>query len=224
MLSEPAGGSDMALKLENTFVVAAPVEPTWRSLLDLPSVARCLPGATIEPGEDEATYSGTMRVKLGPVTMDYRGVARIASTDEAARTTVLSVEGRETRGQGSVTATITNRLAPEDGGTRVIVETELSVTGRPAQFGRGLMQDVAASMLGDFARCLSERLAGQEADGASAPAAPAPAAVPAQARPEPLSLTGVVGGVLGRRLARVTRLAAVGRLLRRLAARRGTRP
>jgi carbon monoxide dehydrogenase subunit G len=213
----------MALKLENTFVVAAPIEPTWRSLLDLPGVAGCLPGATIEPGDEEATFQGSMRVRLGPVTMDYRGVARIAELDEASRTAVLTVQGRETRGQGSASATITNRLAEEDGGTRVTVETELSVTGRPAQFGRGIMQDVASSMLAEFARCLSEKISREEGGSAAQPAAePAPAAASGE-RPQALDVTGAVGGVLGRRLARMTGLAALARLLTRLTGRGGRR-
>jgi carbon monoxide dehydrogenase subunit G len=214
----------MALKLENTFVVTAPIEPTWRCLLDLPGVAGCLPGATIEPGDEEATFQGSMRVRLGPVTMDYRGVARIAELDEASRTTVLTVQGRETRGQGSASATITNRLAEEDGGTRVTVETELSVTGRPAQFGRGIMQDVASSMLAEFARCLSEKISRGEGgeSPAQATAEPAPAAASGE-RPQALDVTGVVGGVLGRRLARMTGLAALGRLLARLTGRGGRR-
>jgi len=152
----------MALKLENEFVVVAPVEPTWRTLLDLERVAGCLPGATIQRTEEPGTYAGSMRVKLGPVSMSYRGTAKLESVDEAAHTAVIAVQGKETRGQGSASATIRNHLVDEGGATRVHVETELSVTGRPAQFGRGIMQDVAASMLADFARRLSELLA---ADG-----------------------------------------------------------
>jgi carbon monoxide dehydrogenase subunit G len=210
----------MALKLENTFVVAAPIGPTWRTLLDLPGVAGCLPGATIEPGEEEGTYAGSMRVKLGPVTMSYSGVARITEVDEATRTAVLSVQGRETRGQGTASATITNRLVEQDGGTQVTVETELSVTGRPAQFGRGIMEDVASSMLADFARCLSETIARAGSDGAApaptgVPDSPASAAGP-ERRVETLDLTGTVGGVLRRQLARITGIAALGRVIGRV--------
>lgn len=191
----------MALKLENEFVVAAPIEPTWRTLLDLARVAGCLPGATIEPGDEEGSFRGSMRVKLGPVTMDYKGTARIEQIDEAGRVAVFSVQGKETRGQGSASATIRNRLVEEDGSTRVLVETELSVTGRPAQFGRGIMQDVAASMLGDFAKRLSQMMA-----GASAPeqAAEAPAAGGVE-QPEALALGGTLWRVI---LGRVTGLFA----------------
>src|SRR4051812_46992521 len=131
----------LALKLENEFVVDAPVGPTWKTLLDLERVAGCLPGATIEPVGADGTYKGSMRVKLGPMSMNYAGTAKLESVDESEHTAVFAVHGKETRGQGSATATIRNRLVPEGNTTRVVVETELSVTGRPAQFGRGIMQD-----------------------------------------------------------------------------------
>jgi carbon monoxide dehydrogenase subunit G len=184
----------VALRLENEFVVAAPIEPTWATLLDLERVAGCLPGATIEASEEPGTYQGSMRVKLGPVSMNYKGTARIESVDEKSHTAVFVVAGKETRGQGSASATIRNHLVEEGGSTRVLVETELSVTGRPAQFGRGIMQDVAASMLGDFSKRLSEMMA---ADGAPEPAAaPAVAPVPPSPRAEPEALK--VGGVVGK--------------------------
>src|SRR5438034_763724 len=117
-----------------------------------------------------------MRVKVGPVSMSYAGTARLEDVDETARTAVFAVKGKETRGQGTAAATIRNRLVPEGKATRVVVETELSVTGRPAQFGRGIMQDVASSMLGDFARCLSALMATSSS--------PEPAAA-ARAGPDP---------------------------------------
>jgi hypothetical protein len=198
----------MALEFENEFVVDAPVEPTWGTLLDLPRVARCLPGATIEPVSEDGSYPGSMRVKVGPVTIDYKGVARLTEVDEDARVAVFNVQGKELRGQGSASATIRNSLVPEGGSTRVKVETELSVTGRPAQFGRGIMQDVAGSMLADFAQSLSEMVA---AEGTSAAAAPGADAEPA--KEQALDLTGHVGGVLRQRLARWTGVAALKRLL-----------
>jgi len=200
----------LALKLENEFVVAAPVEATWRTLLDLERVAGCLPGATIEQAAD-GTYTGSMRVKLGPVSMNYAGTATIESVDESARTAVFAVQGKETRGQGSASATIRNRVVPEGEATRVLVETELSVTGRPAQFGRGIMQDVAASMLGDFSRRLSALMAESQApQPEQAPRPPQPAA---EEKPEALE----VGGLLGKAVVARVR-ALVERLLGRRAA------
>ena len=179
----------MALKLENEFVVEAPVESTWQTLLDLQRVAGCLPGATIEAPDADGTYAGSMRVKVGPVSMNYAGTARLEDVDEGAHTAVFAVKGKETRGQGSATATIRNRLVPEGEGTRVVVETELSVTGRPAQFGRGIMQDVASSMLGDFARCLSALMSASDSAGPSGTAAARPAAGEAE-QPRELAVGG----------------------------------
>ncbi len=203
----------MALKFENGFVVDAPIEPTWQTLLDLPRVARCLPGATIEPASEDGSHQGSMRVKVGPVTMDYKGVARLTEVDEAAHVAVFDVKGKEVRGQGSASATIRNSLSQEGDSTRVLVETDLSVTGRPAQFGRGIMQDVAGSMLADFAKKLSELMAA-EGGGDPAPEAGAPVAAEAAEpeRKEALDLGGHVGGVLRRRLARWTGIAALKRL------------
>jgi carbon monoxide dehydrogenase subunit G len=201
----------VALKLENEFVVAAPIGPTWQTLLDLERVAGCLPGATIEPVDAEGAYKGSMRVKLGPVSMNYAGTARVESLDEESHTAVFAVQGKETRGQGSATATISNRLVEEGDSTRVLVETELSVTGRPAQFGRGIMQDVAASMLDDFSRKLSVLMAADGAPAAAAPPAAAPA-VESQGHEEPEALR--VGGLLGRVVAGRVR-ALLARLLGR---------
>jgi uncharacterized protein len=205
----------MALNFENEFVVDAPIERTWRTLLDLPRVARCLPGAAIEPVSEDGSYPGSMRVKVGPVTMDYKGVATVTEMDEAARVATFNVQGKELRGQGTASATIRNSLVAEGDSTRVLVETELSVTGRPAQFGRGIMQDVAGSMLTDFARSLSEMMASEPAVEESAAPRPARAAEPEQAQKEALDLTGHVGGVLRQRLAKWTGLAALKRLFSR---------
>lgn len=190
----------LALKFENEFVVDAPVEQTWKTLLDLERVAGCLPGATIEPPDPDGIYKGAMRVKLGPVSMNYAGTARLETVDEAAHTAVFAVQGKETRGQGSATATIRNRLLSEGGTTRVMVETELSVTGRPAQFGRGIMQDVAGTMLGDFSRRLSALMAEGDAPPTSSPTEPAPAPAPTGSdAPKALAVGGLVGKVvLGR--------------------------
>src|SRR5436190_23880312 len=108
----------MALKLENEFVVTAGIEPTWAMLLDLGRVAPCLPGAAVEPGEQAGSYRGSMRVKLGPVTVDYKGTAQLEDIDERARTVVVAVEGKETRGQGSASARIRNSLIAEGDSTR----------------------------------------------------------------------------------------------------------
>ena len=214
----------MALTLENEFVVEAGIETTWETLLDLSRVARCLPGASIEPAGEDGSYRGSMKVKLGPVSMAYQGVARLTEVDEPNHVAAFNVEGKETRGQGTATATIRNSLREEGSSTRVRVETELSVTGRPAQFGRGIMQDVAGKMLSDFAACLSREISRPApAEQYETVAAEVPPANVGKPRPagehEALDLSGAVGGALARRAWQAVGLAvlvgAFGALLRR---------
>jgi carbon monoxide dehydrogenase subunit G len=153
------------VKLRNEFDVGVPPERTWDTLLDLPRVARALPGATIDPDAEGGAWRGTMKIKLGPVTTEYAGSARVQDVDEDDRVASFRVEGREIRGQGSAAATITTRLADHGGGTHVVVETDLQVTGRQAQLGRGLMEDVAGAILGEFAGRLERELRGEAAPG-----------------------------------------------------------
>ena len=152
------------MKLRNEVVVAAPLEETWQTLLDVARVARALPGASIEADGVEGVYRGTMRVKLGPVTTEYTGAATLEDADEDERVATFRVQGREARGHGTATATITNRLVPEEaGGTRVIVETELDITGKAAQFGRGILEDVSSRLLDQFASRLEAEVLGGDA-------------------------------------------------------------
>jgi uncharacterized protein len=152
------------LKLTNEFTVAVPIERAWETLLDIERVAGFLPGAKIEPSDEKDVYKGTMRVKVGPMVVNYQGTARLVLADESQHIADLAVQARDTNGQGTASATIRNRLVPEDGGTRVIAETDLSITGRQAQFGRGIMQDVAGRMLGDFAKRFETYLLTGEAE------------------------------------------------------------
>jgi uncharacterized protein len=139
------------MKLQNEFFVHVPIERAWETLLDIETVAGFLPGAKIEPGGPEGVYQGSMKVKVGPMTVNYQGTARLASVDEQAHSAEIEVRAKETKGQGTAAAMIRNTLQEENGGTRVSAETDLQVTGRQAQFGRGIMQDVAGRMLDDFA-------------------------------------------------------------------------
>jgi carbon monoxide dehydrogenase subunit G len=155
------------VKLTNEFVVAAPLERTWRALLDVPRVARALPGAQIEPEPADGAYRGTMKVRFGAVTAEYAGTALLQDVDEDERVASFRVQARERRGQGTAAATITSRLAAEDGRTRVRVETDLEVTGRQAQLGRGIMEDVAGGVLERFAEGLERELSGRGEEAAA---------------------------------------------------------
>ena len=137
-------------------------------LLDVERVAPCLPGAAIE-GSDGDEHTGTMTIKIGPITARYKGTVKIEEADEAARRAVMRAQARDSRGQGTAAATITSTMEEVEGGTRVHVETDMRVTGPAAQFGRGVMQDVSAKLMGRFADCLAEEIA------ARSPLRPSPA-------------------------------------------------
>jgi carbon monoxide dehydrogenase subunit G len=190
------------MKLRNEVIVPAPLEQTWPLLLDVPRMVRALPGATVESDGAEGVYRGALKVRLGPVAMEYEGVARLQDVDEDEHVATFRVEGRERRGHGGATATITNRLLPAEGGTRLIVETDLSVTGRAAQFGRGLMEDVAGHLLQRFARGLEAAVLGAEEVAAAEPGAAeldlgAAAWQPLLRRYGPFIAVGFAGFVLG---------------------------
>lgn len=140
------------MKLRNEFTVAAPSDRAWETLLDIERVATFLPGATVQPTDEEGAYRGSMRIKVGPVVANYKGTATLGEVDEERRTADLQLQAKEANGQGSAAATIHNTVRSVDGETQVIAETDLKVAGRQAQFGRGIMEDVAARMLGDFAQ------------------------------------------------------------------------
>ncbi|WP_327721173.1 SRPBCC family protein [Streptomyces sp. NBC_00490] len=145
------------MELHHEFTVPVPVEEAWRALLDIERVAPCMPGATVQD-YDGKTVNGSVKVKVGPITVTYQGTAVFEEQDEDARRIVLVASGRETRGQGTARATVTGTLTEQDGGTAVSVRTDLTVTGRPAQFGRGVMAEVGDRIIGRFAQNLAERL------------------------------------------------------------------
>jgi hypothetical protein len=183
------------MKIENSFEVPAPREEAWALLMDVPRVIPCMPGAELTETLDGDRWKAKVSVKLGPISLVFAtDVARV-SADEAAWTSTLSANAREVKGRGSARATIESRLADVDGGTRVEVVTDLSLTGPVAQYGRGMVADVAAQLTKQFADCLQQRL--------SAPANE-PAAPPAQARPVSGLRLGL--GALARALGRLLRL------------------
>ena len=190
------------MKLTNEVVVPAPLERTWSLLLDVPRVVRSLPGASVEPDAVEGVYRGSLKVRLGPVAMEYEGVARLTDVDDDEHVASFHIEGRERRGHGGATATIVNRLLPADGGTRLVVETDLAVTGRAAQLGRGLMEDVAGTLLQQFARGLGESVRGVEEPSPAALDLGAVAWQPLVRRYGPLLAVGVGGFLLGRAFGR----------------------
>ncbi|MFI1535423.1 SRPBCC family protein [Streptomyces anandii] len=216
------------MELHHEFTVPVPVDDAWRALLDIERIAPCLPGATVEE-YDGKTVTGSVKVRLGPITVTYKGTAVFEEQDEAAHRMVLAASGRETRGQGTARATVTGTLEERDGTTAVSVRTDLTVTGRPAQFGRGVMAEVGDRLVGQFADCLAARLAepaaeaapeagagavteagagavteaGAEtsAEPAEKPAAGTRAQPPAYAPAEPIDLLRTAGGPVAKRVA-----------------------
>ena len=161
------------MKLENEFTVDVSVEDVWEVLLDLERITPCLPGAALTNGADgDGEHEGTMKVRLGPVTQEYNGTVQIQEADESERRAVLQADGKDARGQGTASATITSTLHDEgSGSTRVRVETDMHITGRAAQFGRGLQQSVAEKILGRFADCLENEIKGGGAAQQAEPSA-----------------------------------------------------
>jgi uncharacterized protein len=138
------------MELKNDFHVSVPIDVAWAALTDLERVAPCMPGAELKEVEGDE-YRGIVKVKVGPISAQYKGSARFVEKDDGEHRAVLLAEGRDTRGQGNASATVTAQATSDDNGTNVSLVTELTITGKVAQFGRSVMGDVSAKMLGEFA-------------------------------------------------------------------------
>jgi uncharacterized protein len=183
------------VKLENSFDVPAPPEQAWALLMDVPRIIPCMPGAQLDETVDDENWKATMAVKLGPISLSFKTDVKRESAEEGARRAKLSARAREARGRGNADATIESSLAPQNGGTRVDIVTELQLSGPVAQYGRGLVQDVSSQLVTQFADCLKKQLGTAEE---------AQAAVEATSQP--------VGGL---RLGLRAILRSLGRLFRR---------
>jgi len=196
------------MELTHNFTVPASVDDAWATFMDLERVGSCFPGAVVT-SVDESGFAGTVKVKLGPIALQYAGTGEFLERDDAAHRAVIEAKGKDKRGNGTAGATVTVQLAPSGEGTRIDVTTDLSITGKPAQFGRGVMQDVSDKLLQQFVGCIERQFAEPEpqpettadagdapavasADSAAQPAAGAaaaeagaatPASVPATPRP-----------------------------------------
>jgi uncharacterized protein len=152
------------MKLEHSFQVAAPLDRVWEALIDVERVAPCLPGAEITEAGEDGTYRGTFSVRLGPTTAAYRGELAMEEVDAGAHRAVMRASGQDKRGQGSAKATIVSTMREEAGTTMVDVETDFTITGRLARFGRGgMIEDVSNRLLRDFSDCLQKTIEVSEA-------------------------------------------------------------
>jgi carbon monoxide dehydrogenase subunit G len=156
------------VKLEHSFTVPADLDTVWAAVLDPERVAPCMPGASLSEVEGDS-FKGTVKVKVGPISLQYKGSGEFLEKDEAARKVVIKASGKDTRGNGTAAATVTVTLRAEGEGTAGAVDTDLSITGKPAQFGRGLISEVGGKILDSFASCLASKL------GPEQPAEPPPA-------------------------------------------------
>jgi carbon monoxide dehydrogenase subunit G len=226
------------VELQHSFSVPVDVDRAWAVLVDIEQVAPCMPGAALDTVDGDE-FTGSVKVRLGPIGITYKGKARFVEKDEVAHRAVIDAQGKDARGNGTASATVTATLHPQDDGTRVEVNTDLAITGKPAQFGRGVMVDVGNKLIGQFADCLAGKLAKPAGPAADGPAAVAPAAVsgppPAASQPDtpqtspeapaeevaPIDLMASAGPAVLKRLAPVALLLAVLVLVIVLRRRRG---
>lgn len=205
------------MQLNNSFTVPVPVDEAWAALMNLEEVAGCIPGATLQSTNGDE-FAGQVRVKMGPVALTYNGQGRFVVRDETLHRAVIETSGKETKGAGAVTAQTTATLYESGTGTDITTEvhvtTELDVTGKAAQFGRGVMEDVSGRIFGQFADALASQLTADKAAEAPAgvasatPAQVDPAQLPRHA-PEAIDLLSVAGGPIARRVAIPALLIAV---------------
>ena len=181
------------MKLENTFQIPVPADDAWPVLLDLERLAPCVPGATLT-SRDGDDFHGKIKVKLGPVGLTYNGVIKILSQDADAKVAVLEGGGRETRGNGTAKAVITCRLVESGGITDVFVDTDLAITGKPAQFGRGALADVAGTLIGTFADNLAAEITSSAGGVADEASTSTPASAPTEVAGAKPSATGAGAG------------------------------
>jgi uncharacterized protein len=185
------------MKLENSFEVPAPPEEAWELLMDVPRVIPCMPGAELTETVDDSTWKAKMTVKLGPMSFDFATDVKHEEADVDARRAKLSARARELRGRGGGQATIESTLTQVDGGTRVHIVTDMALSGAVAQYGRGMVQDVAAQLVDRFADCLRTQLV----PAAEAPVTPAASPPPAQ----PVAGLSLALGALRRAIVRFFR-------------------
>ena len=188
------------MRIDDEFRLSLPLDDAWATLLDIERIAPCLPGARLDEVQGEE-YLGVVKVKVGPITAQYQGSAKLDAVDEADHRAVIRAVGRDSRGAGNASATITATMRPDADGTMVTLATDLAITGKVAQLGRGVLADVSTKLLGEFVENL-ERDLGETVGGAREGGTPEGATNEAgtSREVEPVDLVGAAGGPLARRV------------------------
>jgi carbon monoxide dehydrogenase subunit G len=195
------------MEIADSFRVSTPIADTWKVLLDIEGIAPCLPGAQLQEIEGDE-YRGIVKVKVGPITAQYKGTATLAEVDEPGRRIVIDASGRDTRGQGNANASIEVTMLEDGDGTRVEVVTDLAITGKVAQFGRGVLVDVSSKLMRQFVENLERDVLATQHAGGTAETPAAPEAVPATSElrridskePEAIDLFDMAGESAAKRL------------------------
>jgi carbon monoxide dehydrogenase subunit G len=200
------------MEITNSFEVPAPVEQVWSFLLDVERVAPCMPGAELTETIDDSNWKGKVKIRLGPVSLNYSGKVTMVARDDATHRVVLKASGMEQRGKGGASATVTSTLERLDGGTRVNVLQDLTIQGQAAQFSRGMMQDVSAKLTQQFADNLKQSI------GATGEVPPTPDS--GEAPPRPVVVAKPVSGI---RLGLSALGSALARFFKRLLGRRSAK-
>ena len=206
--------------LDNEFRVSVPIGRAWEVLTDIPLITPCLPGAELT-GHEGDEYTGKIKIKVGPATSHYSGKALLTVRDEATRHVEIQADGRDSKGSGNASATITADMSEDGDGTKVSIHTDLKISGKVAQFGKNMIAEVSGKLIGQFVDCIEQRLLGDgvidevAADGAKASTsdtsdstatqAPRPAPAPV----EPLDLMELAGNSIYKRLAPVGAVIAL---------------
>ena len=185
----------MAIDLDHSFTVPVPPDQAWDVLLDVETIAPCMPGATVDEVDGDVV-NGRIKVKVGPVSLTYKGTAKFTERNPETRVVVVDAAGKETRGAGTASATVRASLAPDasGSGTEVTMHTTMNVTGRPAQFGRGVMVEVGGKLVEQFAANLAKLIAGDTGSGGDAGSGDAGSSAPAGTSDAAASDAGASGG------------------------------
>jgi uncharacterized protein len=184
------------LKLDNEFTVGVPVSTAWDVLTDLELIAPCMPGAALT-GVNDGVYTGKVKIKVGPITAEYAGTAQFTEKDDASHRAVIDARGRDSRGNGNANAVISAQLRADGDRTVVNVTTDLTIAGRIAQFGSGMIKEVSAKLLGQFVTCLEGRLGGDTPGPAGADDQAVPAVETTSARSDGTSGAAATVSVAG---------------------------